>query len=95
MVTSTLHIIAKGEGWGPESMPLSVEKMALGIESMSPQPHQTALIINNTYWSMKLMEDFWDMVLTNPIYDAGITSSFFLQKPKHLQRATRGSCIGF
>jgi len=72
----------------------SREKMTLGLKSMSPQPHQTALIVNNTYWSLKLMEDGSDMVPTNPIYDAGITSSFFRQKPKQLQKTTRGSRIG-
>jgi len=73
-ITSTLHIMARAEGWGLQDMP--------------PQPLQTIWIGNSAYWSRNLLMAGSDRPLTDPVYDAGISGSFFGRKPKQIRKAS-------
>jgi len=72
-ITSTLHIIARAEGWGLQAMP--------------PQPLQTVWLGNCSFWSRNLLSKDSGSQLLDPVHDAGITGSFFGPKPKELRKA--------
>jgi len=71
-ITSTLHIIAKAEGWGLQAMP--------------PQPHQTVWL-GNSFWSGNLRTKGSGSLPMHPVHDAGIMGSFFGPKPKDIKNA--------
>ena len=66
-ITSTLHIVARAQGWGLQAMP--------------PQPHQTVWI-GTSSWSKNLLTEGSGRPLIDPVYDAGVTGSVFGPKPK-------------
>jgi len=72
-ITSTLHVIARAEGWGLQAMP--------------PQPLQTVWLGNSSFWSRNLLTKDSGSPLLDPVHDAGITGSFFGPKPKELRKA--------
>ena len=77
-VTSTLHIIARAEGWGLQAMP--------------PQPGQTVWIGPNSYWSKNLLTEGSGRSLTDPALDAGVTGAFFGKNPKQIKHANHHAC---
>ena len=76
-ITSTLHIIARAEGWGLQTMP--------------PQPGQTVWLGASSYWSKNLLTPGSGRALTDPTLDAGVTGAFFGKKPKQIQHASHGA----
>jgi len=72
-ITSTLHIIARAEGWGLQAMP--------------PQPLQTVWLGNSSFWFRNLVTNHSGSPLLDPVHDAGITGSFFGSKSKELRKA--------
>jgi len=72
-ITSTLHIIARAEGWGLPAMP--------------PQPLQMVRLGNSSFWSRNLLTKDSGSPLLDPVHDAGITGSFFGPKPQELRNA--------
>ena len=73
IITPTLHIIARAEGWGLQAMP--------------PQPLQTVWLGNSSFWSRNLLTKDSGSPLLDPVHDAGIAGSFFGPKPKELRKA--------
>jgi len=71
-ITSTLHIIARAEGWGLEAMP--------------PQQHQTVWL-GDSFWSENLCTKGSGSPFIDPAHDAGITGSFVGPKPKESKNA--------
>jgi len=71
-ITTTLHIIARAEGWGLQAMP--------------PQPLQMVWL-GNSVWSRNLLTKGSGSLLLDPVHDAGIMGSFFGPKPKELRKA--------
>jgi len=80
-IISTLHIIARAEGWGLQAMP--------------PQPFQTVWLGNSSFWSRNLITKDSGSPLLDPVHDAGITGSIFGPKPKELWKAdhTTGTAL--
>jgi len=60
---------------------------------MPPRPQQTVWRGNNTYWSLRLLELGSNLIVTNPMYDAGITGPYLGRKPHQLSRNMQGALI--